>query len=60
MLAALAAGIFLVAYIVIYRGASEPIGLHPFHEINSMQPISYLHSQTRGFLPAYALITLPA
>lgn len=58
MLVALTAGFYLVAYIVIYRGASEPIGLHPFHEINTMQPIAYLRSQTRGFLPAYALVTV--
>jgi hypothetical protein len=58
MLTALAGGIYLVAYVVVYRGASEPIGLHPFHEINTMQPIAYLRAKTHGFLPVYALVTV--
>ena len=56
--AGLTGAMIAVSYVVLYSGANQPIHIHPLYDINGFQPIAYLHSQTGGFFPLDALITV--
>lgn len=50
-------GLLVTSFAVLYSGASQPINIRPFAEIDSLQPFAYLRAQTSGFLPSEALVT---